>query len=100
MDLPDSESWLEATIPVSIPYGAIRWIYAHCELEHKDARWVSIPYGAIRWIYRVQPENLYYFHNVSIPYGAIRWIYLVQEEGNEPYWARFNPLRGNPVDLR
>ena len=37
---------------------------------------------------------------VSIPYGAIRWIYGVTEPFKAIAKVGFNPLRGNPVDLR
>ena len=36
---------------VSIPYGAIRWIYDYFRSRNRVCRAVSIPYGAIRWIY-------------------------------------------------
>ena len=36
---------------VSIPYGAIRWIYAGPRPAGSGSELVSIPYGAIRWIY-------------------------------------------------
>ena len=36
---------------------------------------------------------------VSIPYGAIRRIYAVHDRGVGQVRG-FNPLRGNPADLR
>ena len=86
---------------VSIPYGAIRWIYVGDVIFPRDTR---ICFNPLRGNPVDLPIALAGEYEVlvvvSIPYGAIRWIYGRKHRRKHLWNAGFNPLRGNPVDLR
>ena len=84
---------------VSIPYGAIRWIYSSSSviLRGDDASFNPLRGNPVDL--RSKRLGVPSQARVSIPYGAIRWIYELEFALGEDIECGFNPLRGNPVDL-
>ena len=86
---------------VSIPYGAIRWIYLTIDfIVNTQVESFQSPTGQSGGSTGDLLLRLPEWCVVSIPYGAIRWIYERALGPSGELHQCFNPLRGNPVDLR